>query len=96
MAKKVVTFGELLMRLSPEEHKRFIQADSFGVVYGGAECCAGRGCVRAARNACAGRGCGPYDVKMHGCAGSFMFDSPASVMYNILDAVVKFSTVFKS
>lgn len=37
MARKVVTFGELLMRLSPEEHKRFIQADSFGVVYGGGE-----------------------------------------------------------
>ncbi|EGC02606.1 hypothetical protein CUS_7205 [Ruminococcus albus 8] len=42
------------------------------------------------------RGCVPYDVKMQGYAGSFMFDSPASVMYNILDAVVKFSTVFKS
>ena len=56
MAKKVVTFGELLMRLSPEEHKRFIQADSFGVVYGGAECCAGRGCSSCGVECCAGAG----------------------------------------
>ena len=45
---------------------------------------------------CAGRVCGSYDVKMQGYAGSFMFDSPASVMYNILDAVVKFLTAVKS
>lgn len=34
---KVVTFGELLLRLSPEGHQRFVQAESFGAVYGGGE-----------------------------------------------------------
>lgn len=34
---KVVTFGEILLRLSPEGHKRFLQADSFDAVYGGGE-----------------------------------------------------------
>lgn len=35
--KKVVTFGEVMMRLSPPGHGRFVQADSFDVVYGGGE-----------------------------------------------------------
>ena len=35
--KKVVTFGELLLRLSPEDHLRFVQADRFSVFFGGAE-----------------------------------------------------------
>lgn len=34
---KAVTFGEMLLRLSPEGHRRFLQADSFDAVYGGAE-----------------------------------------------------------
>ena len=34
---KAAAFGEILLRLSPEGHKRFLQADSFGAVYGGAE-----------------------------------------------------------
>lgn len=34
---RFVTFGELLLRLSPEGHKRFLQADSFDAVYGGGE-----------------------------------------------------------
>ncbi|MBP3710387.1 MAG: sugar kinase [Treponema sp.] len=34
---KVITFGEIMMRLSPEGFKRFVQADTFTVVYGGAE-----------------------------------------------------------
>lgn len=37
MAKKVVTFGEIMLRLAPEGYFRFVQADSFGAVYGGAE-----------------------------------------------------------
>ena len=37
MAKKVVTMGEIMMRLSPPDHLRFVQADSFDVVYGGGE-----------------------------------------------------------
>lgn len=35
--KKVVTFGEIMLRLSPREHLRFSQADSMDVVYGGGE-----------------------------------------------------------
>ena len=34
---KVVTFGEIMLRLSPEGYLRFTQADKFGVVYGGGE-----------------------------------------------------------
>ena len=37
MEKKIVTFGEVMLRLSPPEHQRFIQAHSFDVVYGGGE-----------------------------------------------------------
>ncbi len=35
--KKVVTFGEIMLRLAPEGFLRFSQADSFDVVYGGGE-----------------------------------------------------------
>ncbi|RIV42256.1 sugar kinase [Flagellimonas pelagia] len=35
--KKVVTFGEIMLRLAPEGFKRFSQANSFEVVYGGGE-----------------------------------------------------------
>lgn len=37
MNKKVVTFGELMLRLAPEGYYRFVQADSFGATYGGGE-----------------------------------------------------------
>jgi 2-dehydro-3-deoxygluconokinase len=37
MPKKVVTFGEIMMRLSPPDFLRFPQARSFDVVYGGGE-----------------------------------------------------------
>ena len=37
MTKKVVTFGEIMMRLSPPGQLRFTQARSFDVVYGGGE-----------------------------------------------------------
>lgn len=37
MAKKVITFGEIMLRLAPEGYYRFIQADSFGATYGGGE-----------------------------------------------------------
>jgi len=37
MAKKVVTFGELMLRLAPEGYYRFVQADTFGATYGGGE-----------------------------------------------------------
>ncbi|MBK5207915.1 MAG: sugar kinase [Flavobacteriaceae bacterium] len=35
--KKVVTFGEIMLRLSPQGFLRFSQADNFDVVYGGGE-----------------------------------------------------------
>jgi len=35
--KKVVTFGEIMLRLAPQEHLRFSQANNFDVVYGGGE-----------------------------------------------------------
>lgn len=35
--KKVVTLGEIMLRLSTPDFKRFVQADSFDVVYGGGE-----------------------------------------------------------
>lgn len=35
--KKVVTFGEIMLRLSPPGYQRFIQANSFDAIYGGGE-----------------------------------------------------------
>lgn len=35
--KKVVTLGEIMLRLSPPGHLRFVQASSFDVIYGGGE-----------------------------------------------------------
>ena len=37
MVKKVVCFGEIMMRLSPPGFQRFVQARSFDVVFGGGE-----------------------------------------------------------
>ncbi|MGQ9557026.1 MAG: PfkB family carbohydrate kinase [Desulfurispora sp.] len=37
MSKKVVTFGEIMLRLSTPNHLRFTQADRFDVTYGGGE-----------------------------------------------------------
>ena len=35
--KKVVTFGEIMLRLATPEYLRFIQSDSFSAIYGGGE-----------------------------------------------------------
>ncbi len=35
--KKIVTFGEIMLRLTPPGYQRFIQARSFDVIYGGGE-----------------------------------------------------------
>lgn len=37
MAKKVITFGEIMLRLAPEGYYRFIQASSYGAAFGGGE-----------------------------------------------------------
>jgi 2-dehydro-3-deoxygluconokinase len=34
---KVVTFGEIMLRLAPEGYYRFVQARNFGAIYGGGE-----------------------------------------------------------
>ncbi|MDR1971937.1 MAG: sugar kinase [Treponema sp.] len=34
---KIVTFGEIMLRLAPEGYCRFVQANSFGAIYGGGE-----------------------------------------------------------
>ena len=31
---KIVTLGEIMLRLSPEGNRRFIQVDSFDVIWG--------------------------------------------------------------
>ncbi|MDR2807683.1 MAG: sugar kinase [Spirochaetaceae bacterium] len=35
--KKIITFGELMLRLAPEGYYRFVQAQSFGATFGGGE-----------------------------------------------------------
>ncbi|MBE6701221.1 MAG: sugar kinase [Ruminococcaceae bacterium] len=35
--KKIVTFGEIMLRLAPEGYYRFLQADTFGATFGGGE-----------------------------------------------------------
>lgn len=37
MTQKIVTFGEIMLRLSPPSFRRFVQAESFDATYGGAE-----------------------------------------------------------
>ncbi len=34
---RIVTFGEIMLRLAPEGYYRFVQAESFGATYGGGE-----------------------------------------------------------
>ena len=37
MKNKVITFGEIMLRLAPEGYYRFVQADTYGATYGGGE-----------------------------------------------------------
>ena len=37
MSKKVVTLGEIMLRISTPDFKRFVQADTFDITYGGGE-----------------------------------------------------------
>ena len=37
MKKRIITFGEIMLRLEPEWYNRFVQADKFNVTYGGGE-----------------------------------------------------------
>ncbi|NNK71982.1 MAG: sugar kinase, partial [Flavobacteriaceae bacterium] len=45
MTKKVITFGEVMMRLSPPGYEKFSQASSFDLVYGGGEANVGISCA---------------------------------------------------
>ena len=35
--KRVVTFGEIMLRLAPEGYYRFVQAEKYGATFGGGE-----------------------------------------------------------
>ena len=53
---KIVTLGEIMLRLSTPGNTRFVQSDSFDVVYGGGEAnvavsCANYGHSRSTRSA---------------------------------------------
>ncbi|MBR2392057.1 MAG: hypothetical protein IKA93_00575, partial [Elusimicrobiaceae bacterium] len=37
MSKRVITFGELMLRLAPQGYMRFIQTDAYEATYGGGE-----------------------------------------------------------
>lgn len=37
MNKKVITFGEIMLRLTPPDQKRIVQTDTFNIIYGGGE-----------------------------------------------------------
>jgi len=37
MSKRIVTFGEIMLRLAPEGYYRFVQADKYGATFGGGE-----------------------------------------------------------
>ncbi|MBO4979143.1 MAG: sugar kinase, partial [Clostridia bacterium] len=37
MMKRIITFGELMLRLAPEGYLRFVQSDRYGATYGGGE-----------------------------------------------------------
>ena len=37
MNKKIIAFGEIMLRLNPHEYYRFSQADDFAATYTGAE-----------------------------------------------------------
>lgn len=37
MPKRVITFGEIMLRLAPMGYYRFVQADTYGATFGGGE-----------------------------------------------------------
>ena len=37
MAKKVITFGEIMLRLQPDNYLRFVQVDHLEATFGGGE-----------------------------------------------------------
>lgn len=51
-SKKVVTMGEIMLRLSTPGNTRFVQADSFDVIYGGGEANVAVSCANYGLDAC--------------------------------------------
>ena len=49
---KIVTLGEIMLRLSPEGFKRFIQVDNFEVIWGGGEANVAVSCATYGHHAC--------------------------------------------
>lgn len=48
---KIVTLGEIMLRLSPEGNRRFVQVDSFDVIWGGGEANVAVSCANYGHNA---------------------------------------------
>ena len=48
---KIVTLGEIMLRLSPEGNRRFVQVDSFDVIWGGGEANVAVSCAHYGHNA---------------------------------------------
>ena len=51
MGKKIVTLGEIMLRLSTPGNRRFVQSDTFDVVYGGGEANVAVSCANYGHNA---------------------------------------------
>src|SRR5574344_1659649 len=52
MDKRIVTLGEIMLRLSPSGNNRFVQSDSFDVVYGGGEANVAVSCANYGHDVC--------------------------------------------
>ncbi|MCH5237052.1 MAG: sugar kinase, partial [Muribaculaceae bacterium] len=48
---KIVTLGEIMLRLSPANFHRFIQVDNFDVIWGGGEANVAVSCANFGHNA---------------------------------------------
>jgi len=49
---KIITLGEIMLRLSPEANKRFVQVDNFDVIWGGGEANVAVSCANYGHHAC--------------------------------------------
>ena len=49
---KIVTLGEIMLRLSPAGHSRFVQVDNFDVIWGGGEANVAVSCANYGHEAC--------------------------------------------
>ena len=49
---KIITLGEIMLRLSPEGNKRFVQVDNFDVIWGGGEANVAVSCANYGHHAC--------------------------------------------